>query len=75
MNPARTFASAVPAALWDAPWLYFTAPPLGMLLAAETYLQLGKTKPVLCAKLYHENGKRCIFRCSYHQEAVETREE
>ena len=33
MNPARTLASAAPAGVWDAVWIYFIAPPLGMLLA------------------------------------------
>ena len=65
MNPARTFASAVPARLWATLWLYFTAPPLGMLLAAETYLRLKGARQVFCAKLHHENTKRCIFRCRY----------
>lgn len=65
MNPARTFASAVPARLWATLWLYFTAPPLGMLLAAETYLRLKSAREVYCAKLHHENNKRCIFRCNY----------
>src|SRR5213594_4282233 len=39
MNPARTFASAFPAQLWTALWVYFTAPPLGMLLAAALYVR------------------------------------
>jgi aquaporin Z len=38
MNPARTFASALPGNTWTALWVYFTAPPLGMLAAAQTYL-------------------------------------
>jgi aquaporin Z len=61
MNPARTFASALPAHLWTALWIYFTAPPLGTLLAAVFYLWL-KGRPVFCAKLHHHNDKRCIFR-------------
>ncbi len=65
MNPARTFASALPAELWRALWIYFTAPPLGMLLAAETYLRLVGARKVICAKLNHDNEKRCIFRCGY----------
>jgi len=65
MNPARTFASAVPARAWTAFWIYLTAPPLGMLLAAEIYLKLKKTRQVICAKLHHHNDKRCIFRCGY----------
>lgn len=35
MNPARTLASALPAQVWTAIWIYFIAPLLGMLLAAE----------------------------------------
>lgn len=65
MNPARTFGSALPARLWTALWVYFTAPPLGMLLAAEVYLRLKGAHGVICAKLHHHNPKRCIFRCGY----------
>jgi aquaporin Z len=63
MNPARSFASAVPAHLWASFWIYVTAPPLGMLLAAEVYVRT--RRPVLCAKLHHDNAERCIFRCNY----------
>lgn len=65
MNPARTFASAVPAHLWTAFWLYVIAPLLGMLLAAEIYRGGKSLRQVYCAKLHHQNQKRCIFRCSY----------
>jgi aquaporin Z len=68
MNPARTFGSALSAANWTAIWIYFTAPPLGMLLAAQFYVRSrGRGQPgrVLCAKLYHDNRERCIFRCDY----------
>jgi aquaporin Z len=51
MNPARTFASALPAQLWTALWVYFTAPLIGMLLAAELYLRLKGAHEVFCAKL------------------------
>lgn len=61
MNPARTFGSALPAQLWTALWVYFTAPPLGMLLAAEVYLRLKGAQGIFCAKLHHQNNKRCIF--------------
>jgi aquaporin Z len=63
INPARTVGSAVPARLFTALWLYFLAPALGMLLAAELY-RLRRAK-VICAKLHHANDKRCIFRCGY----------
>jgi aquaporin Z len=65
MNPARTFASALPANLWTALWIYFTAPPLGMLLAAEFYLRRHGIHQVFCAKLHHHNNQRCIFRCNW----------
>lgn len=38
MNPARSFASALPANIWTACWIYFIIPFAGMLLAAELYL-------------------------------------
>jgi len=38
MNPARTLASAVPSGVWTDMWIYLTAAPAGMLLAAEAYL-------------------------------------
>ncbi len=61
MNPARTFASALPAMSWTAFWVYVTAPPLGMLLAAEAHRGLRGAHAVHCAKLHHQNPKRCIF--------------
>ena len=66
MNPARSLGSAVIPQLWKFLWIYFTAPPLGMLLAAEVYLRLRGAHRVICAKLHHHNDKRCIFlRCGY----------
>jgi aquaporin Z len=61
MNPARTFASAVPAWDWTGLWIYFTAPLVGMLTAAEVYLRTKGSRRVGCAKLHHENRQRCIF--------------
>lgn len=66
MNPARTFASALPAQLWTDYWLYLIAPPSGMLLAAECYVRTNGIHRVLCAKLHHQNNARCIFHCRYH---------
>jgi aquaporin Z len=65
MNPARTFGSAVLPGLWNSLWIYFTAPPLGMLLAASLHLRAKGA--VACAKLHHQNQLRCIF-CE-HQRA------
>ena len=64
MNPARTFASAVPASEWTAYWLYAMAPLLGMLLAAEIHVR-GAADSVRCAKLNHATARRYIFRCGY----------
>jgi aquaporin Z len=61
MNPARTFASAVPARHWADLWIYFTAPVIGMLSAAEVYLRTKGAAHIACAKLHHANNKRCIF--------------
>jgi aquaporin Z len=38
MNPARSFASALPSGIWTAWWIYILAPLVGMLLAAENFL-------------------------------------
>ena len=65
MNPARTFGPAFFAHIWDALWIYFVAPPLGMLLAADVYVRVRGARAVWCAKLHHQNHKRCIFRCAY----------
>jgi aquaporin Z len=65
MNAARTFGSALPAHAWTALWIYFVAPPLGMLLAAQFYLLRKGPRGIICAKLHHHNDKRCIFRCGY----------
>ena len=65
MNPARTFSSALPAHVWSAWWVYFTAPPLGMLLAGRICRVVRGARAAHCAKLYHPPSKRCIFRCNF----------
>lgn len=72
MNPARTLGSAAPGGVWTALWIYFTAPPIGMLLGAEVYLRLKGKRRVFCAKLHHYNDKRCIFRCNFAELLAET---
>jgi len=67
MNPARSFASALPAQTWTAFWLYITVPPMGMVLASGLYQALFGDRAVKCAKLHHDNHKRCIFRCDYNR--------
>jgi aquaporin Z len=44
MNPARSFASALPAHIWTACWIYLIVPVVGMLSAAEFYTMVSKTK-------------------------------
>lgn len=61
MNPARTLGSNLLAHATTSLWIYFTAPPLGMLLAAEGYARLCGPHRVRCAKLNHPGSGRCIF--------------
>jgi len=72
MNPARSLASALPAGTWPTLWIYFTAPPLGMLLAAELYVRRRGLAAVFCAKLHHDTSQRCIFHCRYAELAPAT---
>lgn len=65
MNPARTFASALIERDWTAIWIYFVAPPLGMLLAAFGYVKVAGIRKVLCARISHHGPCPCIFRCTY----------
>jgi aquaporin Z len=67
MNPARSFASAAPAGLWGSLWIYFIAPPLGMLVAAALSRRLGRTAG--CAKLCHPSDVACIH-CGQQPGAV-----
>src|SRR5262245_13094399 len=60
-NPARSFASAWISENRTSWWVYHTAPPLGMLLAAEVYVRRRGAERVRCAKLHHDNQYRCIF--------------
>jgi aquaporin Z len=76
INPARTFASALPSGHWMALWVYFLAPPLGMGLAAVTYQKARRRHEVICAKLNHHTHRRCIFvRCGYMDSKVLDRED
>jgi aquaporin Z len=62
MNPARTLASAAPAMIWPHMWIYFTAPLLGMFVAAEAVTRTMSYRA--CAKLRHATDQRCIH-CGY----------
>lgn len=77
MNPARSFASAAVAGSWTSWWIYFIAPPLAMLAAAEVFVRVRGLGEVLCAKLDHHNRMRCIFNCDWvkiHHGATEDTE-
>lgn len=65
MNPARSFGSALVANNWTALWIYFVAPPLGMLLATEVYTLINEY--TACAKLHHDPRHHCIF-CVYRKQ-------
>jgi len=68
MNPARTLGSASFAQIWTALWIYFTAPALGMLSAAEIYKRVHANRGVACGKLHHHNNQRCIFNCNFKED-------
>lgn len=69
MNPARTLGSALGAFDFESLWIYFTAPPLGMLAAAEVYLFFFGETGVFCAKLDHPETRPCIF-CAYRARSI-----
>jgi aquaporin Z len=69
INPARTFASAFPSGIWTAFWIYYFAPPLAMLLAAEVYLRYFKRPKILCGKLCPNSETPCLcVRCCCQEE-------
>lgn len=61
MNPARTLASAIPSGIYRHLWIYMTAPPLGMLAAAEVFRQTTAGASVGCAKMIHDSAQPCMF--------------
>jgi aquaporin Z len=65
LNPARSFGPALLARESESLWIYFTAPPVGMLLAAEAFVRTRGLSAVFCAKLHHHSSARCIFHCRF----------
>lgn len=65
INPARSFASALPAQLWTGAWIYFVAPTLAMFLASRFYLYMSqRSTRELCCKLCPNSSTPCIsYRC------------
>jgi aquaporin Z len=59
INPARTVGSACFAHVWTSIWVYFVAPVLGMMIAAELYVRWYGIHRVLCAKLHHSPSYLC----------------
>ncbi len=70
MNPARTLGSALVEGRFDALWIYFVAPPLGMTLASLVYVRALGPESVLCAKLVHRGARSCIFLCRFAESAL-----
>lgn len=60
MNPARTFGPTLIGGVSTDLWVYFFAPPIGMLAAAEAFLRVNGWRAVHCAKLHHGPGP-CLF--------------
>lgn len=64
MNPARTFASALPGNVWTAFWIYALAPIVAMQAAAALFVWRRGRDAVKCSKLMHTDDQRCIH-CGY----------
>jgi aquaporin Z len=60
MNPARSFASALSGQVWGDLWIYFVAPPLGMVFAAQLFRHTSLAGRG-CAKLMHAADRDCLF--------------
>lgn len=54
MNPARSFASAFPAHIYTAFWIYMLVPIAGMLSAAEIFLYADRRKASHKIKIEHK---------------------
>lgn len=70
MNPARTVASALAAHHWVSVWVYFAAPLLGMLIAAELFVRTRERASIPCGKIMH--AEPCLF-CEHVAHSVSFR--
>ena len=68
MNPARSFASALPANTWTAFWIYLFIPFAGMLSAAQFYLLIKKKRCRAKLKVVHRQYKTNNITQSEHNE-------
>jgi len=64
INPARSFASAAPGAMWSGFWIYMLGPMLGMQLGGLLHELCVGPRGTPCAKLIHGRRQRCIH-CGY----------
>ena len=62
INPARTLASAIPAHVYTGLWIYFAAPLLGMLGAAEAYVRLSKPHGVPDGRRHYFSHRHLVQR-------------
>jgi aquaporin Z len=69
INPARTFASALPGGLWSYFWIYVLAPLAGMQLGALLHELRTGPHGTACAKLIHATDQRCIH-CGFEPHCV-----
>ena len=65
MNPARTFGPAAYAGYWHTLWIYFIAPTIGMLVAADDFSSAREAEPPYCAKFHHDN-KNAASSITHH---------
>ena len=56
LNPARSFGSALAGNMWDGLWVYFVAPPLAALLAAELFVRWKGATGILSARLAYSGA-------------------
>jgi aquaporin Z len=61
LNPARTFGSALTAGQWKGLWIYFVAPVLSMLLAAETFLWMRRRGLIASPEERRTSGRSCLI--------------
>lgn len=62
LNPARTFGSVLAGGVWDGLWVYFIAPPLAALLAAELFVRMNGADGLACARLAHGRDAESFLR-------------
>jgi aquaporin Z len=64
MNPARSLASALPANIWTAFWIYLFIPFAGMLSAAELFVFVSRlTKRIAKEKMMNQAAILLFFFC------------